>query len=416
MSEVIIIPDGWEKTTLGENLKEIAMGPFGSNLKVDMFTEDGVPIIKGGNLSGYFVDGDFSFVSEEKADSLRKAVAYPNDLIITHRGTLGQVSLVPEGKYNRYVTSQSQLRLCPNRDKIHYRYLLYFFKSNLGQYELLKNTSQVGVPAISTPTKSIKEIEFTIPKDVKEQKSIAAILTAFDDKIELLQAQNKTLEETAQTIFGEWFGKYDVEGELPQGWRVGKLSDFNAVIADFVANGSFASLKENVTLYDYEEYALFMRNTDLKSGFTQKTYVDKRAYDFLSKTKLFGGEIIISNVGDVGSVHFCPYFDIPMTLGNNVIMLQSEFQYYFYTMYNSKIGQHLISSITGGSAQPKFNKTDFRNMGMIIPSKDILQKFENIASKLYMKILKNKEQIQTLTKTRAELLPQLMSGEVRVKM
>ncbi len=95
-------------------------------------------------------------------------------------------------------------------------------------------------------------------------------------------------------------------------------------------------------------------------------------------------------------------------------MLKSEFQFYFYTMFNSKIGQHLISSITGGSAQPKFNKTDFRNMGMIIPSEEILIKFENVASKLYLKILKNKEQIQMLTKTRDELLPRLMSGEVRV--
>ena len=88
MSEIKNIPDGWEETTLGQNLTEIAMGPFGSDLKVDMFTETGVPIIKGGNLLGSFVSGKFSFVSEEKATSLRKAIAYPNDLIITHRGTL----------------------------------------------------------------------------------------------------------------------------------------------------------------------------------------------------------------------------------------------------------------------------------------------------------------------------------------
>ena len=57
----------------------------------------------------------------------------------------------------------------------------------------------------------------------QEQKAIAKVLTAFDDKIELLQAQNKTLEAMAQTIFKEWFGKYQVGDELPEGWRVGKF-------------------------------------------------------------------------------------------------------------------------------------------------------------------------------------------------
>ena len=103
------IPEGWIEADLGEYIQEIAMGPFGSNLKVSMYTESGVPIIKGGNLSGDLVDGEFTFVSEKKADSLRKAVAYPDDIIITHRGTIGQVSLVPKNEFKRYVTSQSQL-------------------------------------------------------------------------------------------------------------------------------------------------------------------------------------------------------------------------------------------------------------------------------------------------------------------
>ena len=218
----------------------------------------------------------------------------------------------------------------------------------------------------------------------------------------------------AQTIFKEWFGKYQIGDELPEGWRVGKLGDFKAKITDFVANGSFASLKENVTLFNHTEHALFIRNTDLKSDFKEKIYVDKKAYEFLSKTKLFGGEIIISNVGDVGSVHICPHLKIPMTLGNNIIMLKSEYNYFFYTLFKSRIGQHLISTITGGSAQPKFNKTDFRNMGLIIPPNNLLNNFELASSKFFQKILKNKEHILSLTKTRDTLLPKLMSGQVRV--
>jgi len=140
------LPEGWVKTTLGNNIVDIAMGPFGSNLKVDSFIETGVPVIKGGNLSENFVGGSFSFVSEEKATSLRRSVAHAGDIIVTHRGTLGQVSLVPTGEYERYVTSQSQLRFTPDKQKVDKNYLLYFLKSRIGQYEL----SRIQVPS-ATP-------------------------------------------------------------------------------------------------------------------------------------------------------------------------------------------------------------------------------------------------------------------------
>ena len=229
------LPEGWIETTIGENITDIAMGPFGSNLKVDSFVDTGVPVIKGGNLSELFVCGSFSFVSEEKADSLKRSVSYPGDIIITHRGTLGQVSLVPIGYYPRYVTSQSQLRFTPDDEKIDARYLLYFLKSRIGQYELLMNSSQVGVPAIATPTKAVKSINLLLPP-LPEQKAIAKILSSFDEKIELLRAQNETLETLAQTIFKEWFVDFNYPGatgemvdselgEIPKGWRVGTLLD-----------------------------------------------------------------------------------------------------------------------------------------------------------------------------------------------
>lgn len=107
------------------------------------------------------------------------------------------------------------------------------------------------------------------------------------------------------------------------------------LVTDYVANGSFASLKENVTLYQEPNYAYFVRNTDLKSG-SFGVYVDQHSYEFLSKSTLYGGEIIISNVGDVGSVFLCPKLDGPMTLGNNIIMLRPEndaLRYYLFIWF-----------------------------------------------------------------------------------
>lgn len=383
MSSVNDIPNGWEETTLGE----ACVFQRGFDLPKKDRSE-----------------GKFPLMVSNGQDGTHKEYKVKAPGIVTGRsGSLGNVFLVKEDFWPLNTTLW--IKDFKGND-VHFIY--YFLK----KFPFERYNSGSGVPTLNR--NHIHPLPVIIPKNIQEQKAIANILTAFDDKIENLQAQNKTLEKTAQTIFKEWFGKYQVGDELPVGWRVGKLGDFKATIVDFVANGSFASLKENVTLYEEPEYALFVRNTDLKSNFKEKRYVDKRSYEFLSKSKLFGGEIIISNVGDVGSVNFCPHFDMPMTLGNNVIMLKSDFQAFFYTFFNSHIGQHLISTITGGSAQPKFNKTDFRNMGIVIPQEDILNRFEQIASSIYDKVLKNNNQIELLTDTRNALLPKLINGKIRI--
>ena len=188
------------------------------------------------------------------------------------------------------------------------------------------------------------------------------------------------------------------------------------VVTDYVANGSFASLKANVTLFQEPNYAYFVRNTDLKSG-TFEVFVDKHSYDFLSKSTLFGGEIIISNVGDVGSVFLCPHLDKPMTLGNNIIMLrptQENLRYYLYIWFKWLFGQSLIQGIKGGSAQPKFNKTDFKNLQIMLPPDDLLERFHQTVSPMFELINSNSIENKRLTKLRDSLLPKLMSGEVDV--
>lgn len=188
------------------------------------------------------------------------------------------------------------------------------------------------------------------------------------------------------------------------------------LVTDYVANGSFASLKENVTLYQEPNYAYFIRNTDLKSG-SFGVFVDQHSYEFLSKSTLFGGEIIISNVGDVGSVFLCPKLDGPMTLGNNIIMLRPEdeaMRYYLYIWFKHLQGQALIQGIKGGSAQPKFNKTDFKNTSVLLPPKELLIQFHETVSPMYEAIAQNQSESTRLSKLRDTLLPRLMSGELDV--
>ena len=174
----------FETVKVADLLSEISMGPFGSNIKVDCFVDNGIPVLNGSNLEGFTLkEQSFHYVTVEKADSLRKANAYKKDVIITHRGTLGQIVFIPDNsKYDRYVISQSQFRARCN-EKVLPEYLVYYFHTKLGQHKLLANASQVGVPALARATSTFREIEIDIP-DITTQTKVVNILEIFRKKIE----------------------------------------------------------------------------------------------------------------------------------------------------------------------------------------------------------------------------------------
>ncbi len=255
----------------------------------------------------------------------------------------------------------------------------------------------------------VKNTKMLIP-GYKEQTKIGKVLSSFDKKIELNNQINDKLLKLCKY-------KYDELNNNSDNWSLIRINDLNMEVTDYVANGSFKSLADNVTLYDEKEYALYVRNTDLKVNFLDKRkYVDKKSYEFLKKSKLNGGELIISNVGDVGSVFICPHLDMPMTLGSNVVMIYSTDEHYYnfflYFFFTSVYGQYMINGITGGSAQPKFNKTDFRNMEIKFPTFDELDRFNKYIKPIYDKYELNLKENEKLVNLRDTLLSKLMNGEI----
>lgn len=281
------------------------------------------------------------------------------------------------------------------------------------------------VPSLTVPV--IEDIDILLPSKATQDK-VVSVLKSLDDKIELNRHINDNLEQQAQALFKSWFVDFEpflreeffksdsLFGDIPVEWHIVAIKDLSVYITDYVANGSFASLRENVRLYDKPNYAHFIRNTDLKAE-SYKMYVDKHSYEFLSKSVLEGGEIIISNVGDVGSVFLCPKLEKPMTLGNNIILLRPKKDYltfYLYMLFKGGIGQHLIDGVMGGSAQRKFNKTDFKSIKLMMPPVNILIKFDRIVKPIFSKIEENRDEISRLTSLRDTLLPKLMSGELKI--
>ena len=202
----------WTLMPIAEIAEKVAMGPFGSNIKVSTFVEFGVPIISGNHLRGMFLEEpSFNYITEEHAERLKNSVVYPKDIVFTHAGNIGQVAMIPEGcKYDRYVLSQRQFYLRCDKSKILPEYVLMYFHSRIGQHELLSFANQTGVPSLAQPASNLKKIELPVPpleEQVKWVETINLLINMFQNN----QLENEQLTNTRDTLLPKLMsGKIDV--------------------------------------------------------------------------------------------------------------------------------------------------------------------------------------------------------------
>ncbi|KAB1069134.1 hypothetical protein F6U93_05115 [Tamlana haliotis] len=353
MSSVNKIPNGWIETTLGL-IMEISSG------KTRPKIEGGIPIYGGNGIMGYGNKGN-----QEKAS-----------IIVGRVGAYcGAVYL----EKKPFWLSDNALGVLNNLDSD----LMFLYYKLISMK--LNNHAIGGAQPLVTQT-LLKELEILIPKSIEEQKVIANILTAFDDKIENLEAQNLTLEQTAQTIFKEWFGKYQVGDELPEGWRVGKIED----LLEIKYGKDHKHLKAGrVPLYG--------------SGGIMR-YVEKPLYDKDS--------ILIPRKGTLSNLFYLsqPFWSVDT-------MFYSKIKRSFFGRFTFLFLKSIdLSLMDVGSAVPSLTTQVLNQIPVIIPKDEIAIKFNKIVSTFYEKSETNNFQIQTLKQTRDTLLPKLMSGQVRVKM
>ena len=375
----------WKEYELSELIDEISMGPFGSNIKVECFTDSGVPVLNGSNLVGLKLNEDkFNYVTEEKAASLGKANAYRNDIVITHRGTLGQIVYIPQNsKYDHYVISQSQFRVRCNQ-KVLPEYLVYYFHTRIGQHQLLSNASQVGVPALARPTTTFQKLRVILPPLPTQQK-IAAIFSSLDDKIELNNKINTNLEQQSQALFKNWFVDFEpFGGKMPEGWKVGKLLE--------LINVKYGKDHKKLNDGNYPVYG---------SGGIMR-YVDKFLYDKES--------VLIPRKGTLNNVFYInePFWSVDTMFYTE--MKKENIAKYVYFFVKGKD----LNAMNAGSAVPSMTTEILNAIEVVIPSDEYLEKFENIVSPMFKQIKQCIIENENLASIRDTLLPKLMNGEIEV--
>ena len=181
--------------------------------------------------------------------------------------------------------------------------------------------------------------------------------------------------------------KNEIPYSLPVGWEWLRLGDYAFKITDYVASGSFASLKENVLITNEPNYAIMVKTADFSNNFSKNlTYTDEHGYTFLSNSNLFGGELILSNIGSIGKVFIVPNLGVPMTLASNTVMVKmsdKKLIKYLYYFFLSPLGQRTLKNMSSGTSMMKFNKTQLKNI--IVPiaplkqQQNIVQLFDRLS-------------------------------------
>lgn len=387
---------GYETYRIADLIDEIAMGPFGSNIKVSCFVDSGVPVLNGSNLEGFSLsEKTFRYVTREKADSLNKANAHRGDIVITHRGTLGQIVFIPQdSKYDRYVISQSQFRVRCN-DKVLPEYLVYYFHTPIGQHKLLSNASQVGVPALARPSSTFQQIEVVLP-ELSIQKRVVEIISTIQKKIVNNQELNDNLLAQAQTLYKQFF-PYGVQDDLPDGWRIGTVGEIIEIhdskrIPLSVADRS----KMEKKIYPYYGAASLMDLVD--------------NYIFDGKYLLLGED---GTVVDDAGYPILQYVWGQFWVNNHAHILTGRLGYDVESLY-MLFKQTPVKSIVTGAVQPKISQANLRSVQVVIPPEHNLREYNDLVEPLFSLFRANEEECKTFTALRDTLLPKLMSGEIDV--
>jgi type I restriction enzyme S subunit len=388
----------WQSLTLDDikspEKRSVISGPFGSNISSKFFTEAGIPVIRGNNLSNKignkFNDSGFVFISTAKADELN-SWAEKDDLIFTGAGTIGQVGLITgQESYNRYTISNKQLRVRLDKEKVNPYFAYYWFASPAIVDLILQRDTGSTIPLINLSV--LKSLPILLPP-LPEQKAIAEVLSSLDDKIDLLHRNNKTLEQMSETIFRQFFSD---EAKM------------STVGQEFIVTMGQSPPGETYNK-DFLGVPFFQGRTD----FTMR-FPTKRIYCTAPTRMAKAFDTLLSVRAPVGDINLA-YEDCCIGRGIAAIRFKDQSVHYSYANNMMKYLRDAFDiHEDSGTVFGSISKDELLKLPCPILQDGAI--YNTRVALLEDKITANCVQISQLMELRDSLLPKLLSGQVRVNM
>jgi len=396
--------NGWKEVVLNEVVDKLGDGLHGT----PKYDDNGdYYFVNGNNLQGEIVFNEKTKKVDEVEYQKYKKDLNNTTLLVSINGTLGNVATY-NGEKIILGKSACYFNVSENVDKNFIKYIIIsdFFKEYIQGYSTGTTIKNIGL-------KQMRNFKFFLPP-LQEQKAIAATLSCLDDKIELNNRMNQTLEEMAQAIFKSWFVDFEpfqdgefVDSELgriPKGWRVGELGEFlENIKASVKANPNINGVPY-VPIDTISKYSLGLR--DFKSGKEAKSSL----ISFLKDDILIGAMRVYFH-----KVAIAPFDGITRTTCFVLRSKQSFFLSYSLLLCNTDDLIEYANKTSKGSTMPyAIWKGGIQQYKIVIPTNDVLQKFHYLLYPVLVKIRDGLFENQKLKQLRNTLLPKLMSGEVRV--
>jgi type I restriction enzyme S subunit len=393
----------------------IVSGPFGSNIGSRFFVEQGVPVIRGNNLTKgdrKFIDDGFVYLTDSKAAEFPNCIAISDDIVFTAAGSIGQVGLIPiDARYERYVISNKQMRVRLDREKAEPLFVYYWLSSNRMTRYLEGMNNGGAVPLLNLGI--IRRVPIPHPK-LEIQKQIASILSAYDDLIENNQLRIQLLEQAARLLYKEWFvhlrfpghEHVKIKGGIPEKWEDTFFPDVVAVNPKTpIEKGKevwyvpMSALSESGMTANISDFELRTKHTNVK--FRKNDVLLARITPCLEN-------------GKTGLVYFLHDDEVACGSTEFIVLRGKHVSHAFtYCLARSyPFRENAIKSMIGSSGRQRVQVSCFQEYKVPLPPKHLLEMFDDIANESFEEIRVLMAQNNRLVKARDLLLPRLMNGEI----
>src|SRR5919199_2004936 len=434
------LPTHWEVTTLGKVCErtggDIQTGPFGSQLHASDYVPFGIPSIMPKNIGdNRVVTEGIARITSQDAKRLSRYLVRTGDIVYSRRGDVERRALI-RAEEDGWLCGTGCLRVRFGNGEIDPLYASYYLGHPNVREWIVRHAIGATMPNLNTSI--LSALPFVVPPP-SEQKAIARILSSLDDKIELNQQMNGTLEAIARAIFKSWFVDFDpvrakMEGRQPEGMDAATADLF----PDEFEDSPLGKIPKGWTIEQIR-----LRATAIQYGLTQSSSSNPVGPNFLRITDIQGGVV------DWSKVPFCQASpeehqryrvqegDIFVartgaSTGENIYIVDAPdavfasylVRFQFAEPYTARVvGAFMrtasyfdyVAGAIGGSAQPNASAQVLAGATLVFSSPNIAQRFYQTVRPLDMTIAANQRQSRTLSSIRDTLLPKLLSGEIRVK-
>ena len=399
----------------------------------------GLPFARAGNIGDGFWFSDVDRFPEDKTHKLGKKISRPGDVVFTSKGTVGRFAFVKDDTPRFVYSPQLCYWRSLNADILDARFLYYWMASH-------EFRSQVDIVAGQTDMaeyvnlRDQRRMHVTAPP-VPEQRAIAHVLGALDDRIDLNRRMNETLAAMARALFRSWFVDFEpvhakLEGRdtglprdvadlfpdrfvmskraagapVPRGWKVGALADVVEIINGGTPRTSVPEYWDgDIPWYTAKDAPSF---NGVFAIDTERT-ISRLGVAHSSTRLLPARTTVITARGTVGKI---ACLGVPMAMNQTCYGIRGRDGYPdFFTYWNLRASTRELPNLTHGTIFDTITRETFAVATTIIPSTRVAATFDDQVAPYMERILANQRASRNLTAQRDTLLPKLISGELRVE-